>query len=135
MRSTQLSLEEWRRLDEVCDDWAAWFCDRWTERPGLEKQHLFRGGTGYWDEQDQMAKWDERNRGLQIRNEDTDKAIDSLFDEHRRVLHAWAWESHYSRAVQRKVFRSNQMRVPLTPVMVDEAKLALLPKLRARAVM
>ena len=135
MRSIQLSLDEWRRLDEVCDDWASWFCDRWAERPGLEKQHLFRGGTGYWDETDQMSKWDERNRGQMMKNQTVDAAIDSLFDDHKRLLHAWAWESHYSRAVQRKVFRSNRVKVVITAELVDEAKLALLPKLRARAVM
>lgn len=133
MRSLELSLEEWRRLDEVCDDWAAWFCDRWAGRPGLEKQEIFNTSTGYWDASDLVDHWGERSRSMMIKNREVDAAVDSLFVDHRRMLQAWAWEQHYSRAVQRKVIMS--ARVAVTQAAVDEAKLALLPKLRQRAVM
>lgn len=125
-----LSQAALRRLDELCEEWARWYCDRWVDRPGLDSQTFGGPDTGrQWRETYEL-----NDEYLKSQSERVNMAIDNLPDQHRRVLHAWAWENHYNRGVIRRVektdtglrvFTSNRANV--TPEALIEAQTALVP--------
>lgn len=148
-RGTGLSLNQLRRLDEVVDDWARWFCVR--PNPAAH----YAAPAGYGMAIDTSRQWMHTEEVLDtiLRNicAIVDVAVDEMPESHRRVLHAWAWQEHYNRRIvaqvrmreaiererQASVFRSNQ-RVQAGPLVTDEtvedAKRALVPRLIAHGV-
>ena len=129
MRSEPLSPSALRRLDDLCDAWAASYCNRWADRPRLATSSLHRRlnygrqwSTTYEIEGEEAAQTAER---LHL-------AVAALADDHRRALEAWAWGNHYNRGLIRKVERTESGTVcrvfksnRTTPEKIDAAKLAL----------
>lgn len=129
MRSKELSLAVWRRVDEICEDWAVWFCNDRAESPALES------GSTFALAQNSGRQWEPTWRAIEdvlgSINEAVDVAIDALAPEHAVALHAWAWENHYRRQSRSGVFKTNRATVEE----VDLAKEALVPRLRARGLL
>lgn len=134
--SRPLSPHARRRLNDLLDEWAFWWTRRMSEAPALEapQSHGMAADTGrqwqstYEIEGDQIAALAPL----------VDTAIDGMPDPHRRVLHTWAWLTHYNRGVVRRVeramreqdpavFRSN--RALLSDEAIEAATLALVPRL------
>ncbi len=123
-----LSASALRRLDEVCDEWAASWCDRWVDRPDISTPRF--GGPDAGRQWRTTYELDEEELGGTTRR--VHMAIEALSAEHQRTLQTWAWENHYNRGLIRSiqrtecglrhcVFRSNRV----SQAEVDAAKEAL----------
>lgn len=148
-RGAGLSSSQLRRLDEIVDDWARWFCVRVNPAAHYAAPAIHGRAV------DSSRQWESTElilegilRGV---NEVVDVAVDELDEGPRRVLQAWAWQEHYNRQIvarvrareaiererQAAVFQSRRRGIegPLvTEESVEAAKLSLLPKLRAHGV-
>lgn len=129
MRSTGLLLDVWRRVDEICEDWAVWFSNDRAESPALESGSTFdlaRSSGRQWE-----PTWRAIEDVLGDICQSVDVAIDELAEPHRIALHAWAWENHYRRQSRSGVFKTNRATIEE----IDLAKEALVPRLRARGLL
>lgn len=104
MHSKGLSLGEWQRLIEVCDEWAVWFTRRWGDRPALQttSAHKLAPNSG----RQYQEPYEINAAALRGTAERVDLSITAMgvdLPDERRVLHRWAWLNHYNRKVIRTV--------------------------------
>ena len=131
MRGTELSRDDWRRLDEVVEEWGRWICRRWEDAPGVEASAVYSMGpdlSRQWRTSGELA-----DENLSRVAKMVDGAIGELDSKEQDALVVWARVQFYNRAVNRKVFRSG--RPSITDKWIEEIKLKLAPKLRARGLM
>lgn len=123
MPSETLSLAELRRLDEIVDDWAMFFCKR-VAPDGFESQ--------FGDAVDSGRQWRPTHEIVEALangiGEQVDLCVDELEPPHTRNLHLYA-RLHFLRQTSEMAVWTMQR---LADEDVEAAKLALVPGLKRK---